>query len=107
MEKRQGKRSKSYIKCELISRSLNFPGWIENFSEDGLCVLKDSTKAVEDIPAGMLFMVEFPSHSGDTIAVQCRVIHTYKTSPDGPTNKVGMEIIDKSEEYKKFLTTQE
>ncbi len=105
MEKRHEKRRGSDLTCEIISRSLRFTGLIENLSEKGICALINPTKAVEDIPGGMTFVVKFQIPSGNTIDIQCKVKQAYKTSPSGPTNNVGMEIIYEHQEYKEFLKT--
>jgi len=107
MEKRHARRIKSDIPCRLVSRSLNFSGLIEDLTENGICVLILPTRAVEDIPCGMNFMVKFQIPSGDTIDLQCTVRQAYKTSPDKPTNNVGMEINQQPPEYKAFLATRD
>ncbi len=106
MEKRNARRIKSDIPCRLVSRSLNFSGLIEDLNENGICVLIHPTRAVEDIPCGMTFMVKFQIPSGDTIDLQCTVKQAYKTSPEEPTNNVGMEIKQQPPEYKEFLKTR-
>lgn len=103
MEKRHAKRTESHLPCELISRSLKFTGYIEDFSEDGMCVFVNPARAVEDIPNGMTFVVKCKLHSGDTIDIQCRVRHAHKSSPEGLRNNIGMEIMDRPPEYKKFI----
>jgi len=96
MERRNTRRTKARIEAELISEDFRCPGVIENYSERGISLETDSSDVLSQstrFSPGTKFQVKFQTSSGELIILNCKVIWSFKTAPDGLKKKVGMEVV--------------
>lgn len=91
------------LECQLVSRSLNHEGIIQDLSDNGINVSIIPPQSGITIPYGMSFIVKFRAPSGNPIDIQCKVVRLFKSSVPGSARKIGMEIISQPLEYKEFL----
>ncbi len=99
MEKRYSKRIIVTLKAELISHGINYKGFIENVSENGLYIVTAPTETPASFIPDMPCEIKFQLPSGEALNLHCKVIWSYKTPPHGLTNSIGLEIIDPTSEY--------
>jgi len=85
---------------------------IENLSEEGIQIRTDPEKVATDFNTVTEIELAFELLSGETLRpsgeklkLHCRVIWSEKTPPDGLTNTIGLEIIEKSAQYEELLKT--
>ena len=105
MEARRHKRQIVSLPAEITSGENRFAGSIENLSEEGLYMVTAPSKASLNLKpeAPVELSITFPS--GEKIHLTCRVKWSYQTPPHGYTTSLGLEIMEKSPEYKAALTT--
>jgi hypothetical protein len=105
MERRCSKRIIVSLKAELISDGVNYAGFIENLSENGLFVTTTPTKTTIVFTPEAPCAIKFQLPSGETLNLPCKIIWAYRTPPHGITNSIGLEIIDQHQKYIEFLKT--
>lgn len=105
MDKRRSKRKTIGLKARLVSRSINYSGYVRDFSEEGICVALEPSALSTGIPASVTFIVEFDTPSGETLSLQCRVARSQEgLNRDSSSQMVAMEIIgQRPTDYDKFL----
>ena len=109
MQRKRSTRIPAGFDAELISGTVYHKVVVENFSEDGVLITTPAKKtAIKFIP-GITYDLEFEllspetaKRSGEKLKLHCRVVRAEKI-PDGITNMIGMEIMEKSLEYEEFL----
>ena len=109
MQRKRSTRIPAGFDAELISGTVCHKVVVENFSEDGILITSPAKKtAIKFIP-GITYDLEFEllspetaKRSGEKLKLHCRVVRAEKI-PDGITNMIGMEIMEKSLEYEEFL----
>ena len=105
MERRRSKRKKVNIDAEMISGDNAYQGVIDNFSGVGIHAETDSVDPMSSssrFTPGDIFEVKFNTSPGQTMQLRCRIVWSYKSAPQGLITKIGMEIIDPSDEYLQF-----
>jgi hypothetical protein len=107
MEKRRSKRKLVSLDAELISDGINYPGFIESISEDGLHVIAASKKNVTSFIPETIINLKFQSPLGKKINIFCEVrwVHINKTPIHGLTYRMGVKILKQPPRYKEFLNT--
>lgn len=109
MERRRSKRKNVHIELEIISVDKSYSGFIENISESGINVETpsiDPLSTATRFTPGNEFELKFKAPPGLEIRIDCRVIWSYKTSPQGLSKKIGFTIINPSDKYLEFYRNQ-
>jgi hypothetical protein len=95
-EKRRSRRKNVSIRGEIILDDMRCSGNIENISENGIYMEIESETALNRscrfIP-GTELRIHFQSPAGELLKLHCKVIWSYKSEPEGLTEKIGMEVI--------------
>ncbi|MDO8281497.1 MAG: PilZ domain-containing protein [Thermodesulfovibrionia bacterium] len=105
--KRRSKRKTFRLKAEITLGSKSYRGFIENLSGEGLFGVIIRDEALEDLKTNMLVNVKFEFPTGETFNLFCE-IKRLQEDMDALVGRVynfGMEIIDQSPQYKKFIST--
>lgn len=103
MEKRRGRRVSVSLSAERISGDSKHSIFIENLSENGICIIATPSKKTASFKPGAQVTVRLKLSSDITINLDCIVIWSHKSEPNGITVSVGLEIIDPPEKYKAFV----
>jgi hypothetical protein len=104
MERRRSKRIKVNLKAERISGDEKYGVFIENISEQGICMITTHLKAHSKYIPGTDIDLRFQLSSGETLNLFCKVIWAHlKIPPDGLTDSIGLEIIDPPPQYIEFV----
>ena len=109
MARRRSKRKIVRIEVEIVSADKSYSGFIENISNSGIYLETPSidplSSSTRFIP-GNEFELKFTALSGAEIRMECRVVWSYKTPPQGLSKKVGLTIINPSDRYLEFYNNQ-
>jgi hypothetical protein len=105
MEARRQKRLIVSLPAEISAENTHIAGSIENISDEGLYLVTAPSKISlnYESEAPVELSITFPS--GEKINLTCRVKWSYQTPPHGYTNSIGLEIIEKPQEYNEALKT--
>ncbi len=105
MEARRHKRMIVSLPAEITTGDTRFAGSIENLSDEGLYLVTAPSKASLNFKSNVPVELSITFPSGEKINLTCRVKWSYQTPPHGYTNSLGLEILEKSPEYKEALIT--
>ena len=105
MEKRRYERKTLHLDAESITGDANLAVFIENLSEDGICMITAPSKSLITFTPKKKINLKLKLSSGDILDLTCKVSWSHRTSPRSSTYSVGMEIIDPPEEYIEFVKT--
>ena len=106
MEKRRSVRISAAFRAGFISGDASYDVNIENLSEHGINIRTAPTRNAIDFTPGTPYELKFQLPSGETLCLHCGVKWFHmKTSPDGLTYSIGIEIIDPPLKYREFLKT--
>ncbi len=105
MVRRCSNRIPVKFEAELISNGIRYDGVIENLSEDCIYIRTLPKKTAVDFPPETTLELEFQLPSGETLNLHCKVIWSNKTTPNGLTNNLGLEIIEIPLTYEEFFKT--
>ena len=103
MEKRRHKRRRVNLTAERISGNMKHAVFIENLSEDGICIITTPSTTITNLEPETPVTVRLKLSSGEMLNLDCRVVWSHKTEPHGMTSSIGMEIIDPPQKYKEFV----
>jgi hypothetical protein len=103
MERRSSERIKADLGAEIILNNINYPGKIENISDEGLFVKVLSEDLTLDFHPGTIFKLIPELPSGKEICLECRVVWSEKDSIDGVTDNLGLRILETTPEYDEFV----
>jgi len=92
MEKRSSQRLLIGLKAEILYGGKSYSGAIENLSSNGLNIITFSTSSKVEFKSGSIFKLKFQSISGELLNLNCNVRWSSQISPNGLTNRVGVEI---------------
>ena len=109
MERRRSKRKVVHLEVEIISADKSYSGYIENISQSGIYVDTPSVDPLNTstrFTPGNEFELKFKAPSGVEIRIECRVVWSFKTAPQGLSKKLGLTIINPSEKYLEFYKNQ-
>lgn len=109
MSNRRSSRVPANFEAEIIYGTKRYKVTVENFSENGILINNSEKNSAIDFTLGTDVDLEFELISPETLErlkeklkVSCKVVRTVKT-PDGVTNSIGLEILERSLEYEEFL----
>jgi hypothetical protein len=105
MEKRRSRRIVVKLDAERISGDTAHAVYIENISEDGICITSAPAQDAARFTPDVLVILKLRLSSGQTIDLHCRVIWSFKTQPRDKTRSTGLEVIDPPPEYTEFVKT--
>ncbi len=105
MEKRRSKRIQVKLSAERISGDQNHAVFIENLSENGICMITTPSKSGMPFIPGSELTVKLKLSRDGILDLDCRVIWSHETDPKGLTTSVGLEIIDPPAKYLEFIKT--
>jgi len=100
-EKRTSKRKLVRINAVLNYHGINYPGMIENISDNGLYMILSDRNMVDLTPSRIHKLTLLTDDR--RFELSCRVIWAYSTPPYGLTTSVGMEIVNPSREFIEYL----
>jgi hypothetical protein len=105
MVRRRSNRIPVEFEAELTSNGIRYEVVIENLSEDCIYIGPFPKKTTVDFPTGTTLELEFQLPSGETLNLHCKVIWSNKTTPNGLTNNLALEIIEIPLTYEEFFKT--
>jgi hypothetical protein len=100
MKKRHSKRIKVKLNAERISGNEKYGVFIENISEKGIHIITTHLKTHKEYAPGTDIDLKFRLSSGETLNLYCKVRWAYS---EGPTDSIGMEILDPPLQYIEFV----
>jgi hypothetical protein len=102
---RRSERKSFRLKAEITLGDKSYRGFVENFSKEGLFGVIIRDEALEDLNPQMLVSVAFAFPTGEEFNIFCEIKrHQEATDPlVGRVYNFGMEIIDQTPAYKKFI----
>jgi hypothetical protein len=89
--------------ARLIFGNKSYPSYIENLSNEDICLLVSQSIPLNKSFKGSECTLEFSNPSGEKMNLNCTVKCMYKTPPFGLTNSMVMEVNGPSAQYKKLL----
>jgi hypothetical protein len=104
-EKRRHKRIRYKLKADVICDSKHYKAVIDNFSETGICKIVFPEKSVIDFYPEEILEINFILPSGQELNLECKIkwVRIKKGTPLFLKYHMGVEIIEPSPEYKKFV----
>ncbi len=102
MERRRATRKTVKLKAERLSCTGKCSVFIENLSETGIKMITAPHKEKDFVP-GKELGLELELSSGEVIELNCNVKWAYDNPSKDLSSSVGLEIIEPSQEYKKFV----
>jgi len=104
MEKRHNKRKVISLDARIISGGQIYSGIIVNMSEEGIFMVNAISRTSIDFTPGSTLKLITQLPTDEILDLDCDVKwFQKKSSPHGPTFKMGMEIINPPLEYRKFI----
>jgi hypothetical protein len=104
---RRSVRKNFRLKAEITLGDKSYKGFIENFSKEGLFGVIIRDEALEDLNTQMLVGVAFTFPTGEEFNLFCEIKRLQEATDPlvGRVYNFGMEIIDQTPAYKKFVET--
>ncbi len=107
MDKRKNKRKVISLDARIISDGQVYSGIIINLSEEGLFMVNAISRITIDFTPGSTLKLVTQLPTNEILNLDCDVKwFQKKTSPQGPTFKMGMSIIDPPSQYRNFVKTR-
>ncbi len=107
MDNRKSKRKVISLDARIISDGQIYTGIIINMSEEGLYMVNALSRTTIDFTPGSTLKLVTQLPTDEILNLDCDVKwFQKKTSPHGPTFKMGMSIINPPSQYKRFVKTR-
>ncbi len=107
IEKRQKKRKVISLDARIISDGAVYNGIIINMSEEGIFMVNALSRTAIDFTPGSTLKLVTQLPTNEIMDMDCSVKwFQKKSSPVGPTFKMGMEIINPPLKYREFVRTR-
>jgi hypothetical protein len=103
MMSRLSERFLNEFKAVLILNRDRYDATIENFSENGIKAIAESTDIALDFLPDETIDLKFEIPSGEVLSLYCKVIWANKISSDSLMQDIGLEITENSPEYEDFF----
>jgi hypothetical protein len=107
MEKRRIKRIDVHIGAKVILENKNYDSFLDNVSNEGLCLMINSKEKEPEFIPEKTFDLEFYTKQKNQIKINCIIKWFTESRRSGPYIEylIGSEVIAPPVEYKEFLAS--